>query len=113
MIELNARLWQQNIQATYAGVNFPLIEYLDLTGQTPEPVLDYKDDVRWFDAIQDFQAYRVYSGAGKLTFPQWLRSWWGSDCFAYFAWDDLKPGWANSSYGMKFLKLPLHLRSAT
>jgi D-aspartate ligase len=109
MIELNARLWQQNIQATYAGVNFPLIQYLDLTGQLDHPVLDYRDGVRWFDAIQDFQAFWTYRKQGALSLRQWTRSWWGSDCYAYFAWDDPKPAWKNSAYGTKYLKLPLYL----
>jgi predicted ATP-grasp superfamily ATP-dependent carboligase len=109
MIELNARLWQQNIQATVAGVNFPLIQYLHLTGQPVPAVTDFRDGVRWFDAIQDFQAFWTYRKQGKLSVGEWLRSWIGSECFAYFAWDDLKPGWRNSQYGLKYLRLPLHI----
>jgi D-aspartate ligase len=109
MIELNARLWQQNIQAAYAGVNFPLIQYLDLTGQLDHPVLDYRDGVRWLDAIQDFQAFWTYRKQRVLSMREWIRSWWGSDCYAYFARDDPKPAWKNSSYGLKYLKLPLFL----
>ena len=107
MIELNARLWQQNVQATYAGINFPLVQYLDLTGQPVEPTTRYKLGVRWFDAIQDFQAYNSLRRNGSLSTIEWVRSWLGSDCYAYFAWDDLKPGWVNSRYGLKYLKLPL------
>lgn len=55
MIELNARLWAQNSQATYAGVNFPLIEYLDLIGEPINEPPRWKDEVRWIDTFEDTQ----------------------------------------------------------
>jgi len=109
MIELNPRLWQQNIQATYAGINFPLIQYLDLTGTLDSTQTTFKEGVRWFDAIQDFQAFWSYRKRGQIAIAEWFRSWWGSDCYAYFAWDDPIPAWRNSRYGLKYLNLPLYL----
>ncbi|HPP45499.1 MAG TPA: hypothetical protein PK446_06880, partial [Methanomassiliicoccaceae archaeon] len=47
MIELNPRLWAQNIQATYAGVNFPLIQYDDVTGGDVGDASDWQDGIRW------------------------------------------------------------------
>lgn len=41
LIELNPRFWQQNIQATYAGINFPYINYLDCIGAEVEQSLSF------------------------------------------------------------------------
>jgi len=90
-IELNPRLWLQNSQATDCGMNFPLIEHLDLTGQTPPPQRTFKTGVKWWDAHADFWSFRSYRQQGKLSLWAWIGSWIGSTSFATFAWDDLGP----------------------
>ena len=77
MIELNPRLWQQNIQATDCGMNFPLIQYLDLTDQNPAPQVDFRDGVRWLDAMADFQSFWSYFRRGELSPWGWVKSWMG------------------------------------
>ena len=91
MIELNARLPMQNIHATLAGVNFPLIQYMDLSDQLNEPTFDWRDGVKWVDCMQDFLAsYEDFSNR-QLSFLTWLRSVRNADCHAYFADDDPLP----------------------
>jgi D-aspartate ligase len=79
LIELNARPWLQNVQATYSGINFPLIQYLDLLERPVEPIRDYKDGVRWFDSIGDLESYWAYRKSGTLSFGNWVRSWLGGN----------------------------------
>jgi D-aspartate ligase len=91
LIELNARIWTYNILATCAGINFPLIQYLDLTDQPIAIPNDYQDSMQWLNATLDLLAFRELNHARKLTFLSWMKSIWNTDCHAYFAWDDLKP----------------------
>lgn len=108
MIELNPRLWQQNIQATVCGINFPLIQYLDLTGQTPVPQTTFTEGVKWWDAQADFQAFWDYFKRGELSPWSWIRSWIGAKAFNTFAWDDLGPFFKNNEYGLKYIRAPLY-----
>jgi predicted ATP-grasp superfamily ATP-dependent carboligase len=93
LIELNPRLWQQNIQATYAGVNFAYINYLDCIGEMVEPSLHFRENVRYVDRIQDFRSFLGNRQRGDVSIYQWLTSVYKADCFAYFAWDDMIPAW--------------------
>lgn len=109
MIELNPRLWAQNVQATYAGVNFPLIQYLDVTGQGTGPEPQWRDGVRWMDSFEDAQSFWHYHRRGKLGYGALFQDWLSVDCHAYFAWDDLGPVWKHSGYGVEALKLVVKL----
>jgi D-aspartate ligase len=91
MLELNARFNHSNIQATYAGVNLPLIQYLHLTEQSEERPRDHKDGVIWLDAIPDFLAFCQLNRKGELPLSTWFRSTLEANCHSYFAWDDMKP----------------------
>lgn len=108
MIELNPRLWQQNIHATDCGMNFPLIQYLELTGQHPAPQTEFKERVRWLDAMADFQSFWAYFRRGELSPWTWVRSWIGARSFATFAWDDLGPFFKANEYGLKYLGAPVY-----
>jgi D-aspartate ligase len=91
LVELNARSWTQVIQATCAGINFPLIQYLDLTNQPIPKSGDYQDGIKWLDAAPDFLAF-YESYQGREPWPlAWLRSIWGARCYAYYSHDDPKP----------------------
>jgi D-aspartate ligase len=91
LLELNVRLAHHNIQATCAGVNFPLVQYKDLTGEPIDEEADYRDGVIWVDDVYDLlAAYRLHQ-KGELSWGNWLRSVIGAECHSYFAWDDLMP----------------------
>ncbi len=109
MIELNPRLWQQNIQATDCGMNFPLMEYQDLCGQNPPAITTFREGVRWWDSLADFQSFWEYNKRGELSFPQWVSSWIGATSHPRFAWDDLGPFLKANEYGLKYLRFPLYL----
>lgn len=91
LLELNARLPTHNAQAACAGINFPLIQYLDLTSHEIPTPNDYEDGVMWLDAIPDLLASYELWKSGGLTIFDWLRSTSKAHCHSYFAWDDIKP----------------------
>lgn len=109
LIELNPRYWQQNYLATVCGVNFPLIQYLDLIGQNPKPQTKFRIGVKWLDPIADFQSSWDYFKRGKLTPWQWFKSIKGTKTIANFAWDDWGPFLKTIEYGWKILKIPVYL----
>lgn len=109
LIELNPRFGQQNILAADCGVNFPLINYLDLTGQPIEPVTAYKTGVKWLDPVLDLPSFWEYFRAHETTPWQWLKSCQGVRSFPVFAWDDLGPFFKKYEYGKKLVELPRFL----
>jgi len=113
LLDMNARPWAMNIQATKAGINFPLIEYLDLTQESVPELADYKDGIRYHDSLDDIRTYITYRESGSLSFGDWVRSWLGAEVHARFAWDDLKPALVGSGYGVEYAKLFLTLLRST
>ena len=108
-IEINARLWQQNDQATACGIDFPLMEYQDLIGEDYSPQLEFPKGVKWLDILSDFQSFWHYFLRGELSIGEWLSSWKGVKAFAVFAWDDLMPALYSVNYGFKLLRIPQYL----
>lgn len=109
MIELNPRLWQQNIHPTICGINFPLIQYLDLTNQNPLPQMEFKDGIKWWDSLADFEAFLWYFRRKQLSPIAWVCSWKGIRSFATFAFDDPAPFFKANEYGLKYLRGPLYV----
>lgn len=109
LIELNPRLWQQNSLATAVGLNYPLVQVLDLAGESvPEP-RPYRSGVAWLDAVADFQSFwaqRKATGTGVLA---WLSSWRRARAFATFALDDPRPYLHENEYGLRYARFPLYL----
>lgn len=104
LIELNNRTWMQNVMCTIAGLNIPLIQYLDLTGQ-PCPISgDFKEGVRWWDALSDLDSFIRLKRRRALGAWPWFRSWFGSDCYAYFSPDDIAPAFIRARYGVNLFK---------
>ena len=66
MLDINFRFWFQTVQATCAGINFPLIQYLDLTGQEVPDAADYRDDVLWVNALSDVMSVIGQGRSGGL-----------------------------------------------
>lgn len=103
LMELNPRFWQQNIQATCAGINFPYINYLDCSGETVEPCLSFKDNVRYLDIVPDILSFVGNQRRGDVSFLQWLQSILKADCFAYVSWNDIGPIWNYFKQMVKFV----------
>lgn len=109
LIELNPRLWAQNIQATCAGVNFPLIQYLDVTGQPVGPGPDWRDGVRWMDGFEDARSFWWFRQRGRMGFGELFRTWLTVDCAAYFSRDDIGPFLRHTGRGVEAARLAVEL----
>ena len=46
-----------------------------------------------------------------MSFSQWVRSWYGSEIWAYYARDDIRPALHKVGYGIKLAKLMTALLS--
>ena len=92
LIELNPRYWQQNGLAEKCGMNFPLINYLDLTDRKPKPVTEYRTGIKWINIYSDIESFREYRQRGQLTGMEWLHSMKGEKMYSDLEWDDLLPG---------------------
>ncbi|MDQ4099836.1 MAG: hypothetical protein M3121_05000 [Chloroflexota bacterium] len=107
--DLNPR-WVKPINLPIdSGINFPLIHYLDLAGETPAPSMTYKDGVRWLDARSDFLSAWTAWRSGQLSPQAWARSWLGARSFADFALDDPGPFLKEYQYGRQLARVPRSL----
>ncbi len=109
LIELNPRYWQQNILADICGINFPLIQYLDLTNQLSKDYFDYKTGIKWVNIYSDFDSFFSYRKENGLTFSQWIKSLSGKKVFSDYAKDDLLPAFYEIRFGRRLVKLPFYL----
>jgi predicted ATP-grasp superfamily ATP-dependent carboligase len=104
--DLNPR-WLKTVNiATDSGIDFPLMHYRDLAGESPEPQFDFRAGVRWIDAIGDMASSWSLFRAGELTPLDWARSWAGARSFVTFAPDDIGPFLKEYRYGQRLLAIP-------
>jgi predicted ATP-grasp superfamily ATP-dependent carboligase len=99
LIELNPRLWVQASLPSATGIDFTIIQFLDLLGHIPAPVATFRPGVRWLDWWSDYQACRALRRRGQvsaLSPLSPLAEWARTRAFAIFAADDLRPFIANS-----------------
>jgi D-aspartate ligase len=92
LIELNPRYWQQNALPERCGMNFPLTDYLEITGRHPEAVPSYRSGVKWVNIYSDLESFREYRKRGQMTAAQWVRSLKGEIVFSDMERGDLLPG---------------------
>jgi D-aspartate ligase len=103
LLDFNPRLMLSDSLTAYCGMNFPLMQYLDVTGQRPAPrPHECPEGVKWLDSIEDFQSFKQYHERGELGFKDWLRSLTGARVFALFAWDDPLPFLSARKFGLSY-----------
>jgi predicted ATP-grasp superfamily ATP-dependent carboligase len=102
LLDFNPRLMLSDGLTAYCGINLPLIQYLDLTGQRPAPRHEYKEGVIWLESMADFDAFKHYHERGELGFREWLKSLSGARSFALFAWDDPLPFLVARKFGLSY-----------
>jgi predicted ATP-grasp superfamily ATP-dependent carboligase len=93
-IELNPRLSWFSALFADAGVNFPYLSYLDLTGNPrPEPTgARQRNGVHWINFALDLKWFVRSRGAGaRVGLLSWLRSVARARSYAWFDWRDPKP----------------------
>jgi predicted ATP-grasp superfamily ATP-dependent carboligase len=91
LIEINPRAWQQIAHGAACGIDFALLQYLDLTGQQPAPRSRFRSGVRWMNEINDLRAAAAHARRGELGALGWLGSLRGVRAFTTFAPDDPWP----------------------
>lgn len=109
LIEINPRYWQQNALAERCGLNFPLVNYLDVTEQNVRAQESFETNIKWLNIYMDFDSFSAYRREGSITFPQWLRSIRGKKVYSDIATDDIVPSFYEVGFGWKFLKAPRYL----
>jgi predicted ATP-grasp superfamily ATP-dependent carboligase len=97
LIELNPRLWQQHALAASCGLNFPLVQYQDLTGQSG-PCESYTCGVRWLDEFRDPRSAWEHWKGNRMRFREWARSLRRVRSFALWAPDDPAPFLASARH---------------
>src|SRR5688572_21170928 len=102
LLDFNPRLMLSDGLTAYCGINLPLLQYLDLTGQAPAPRHEYQEGVGWLESIADFHAFRQYHERGELGFSDWLKSIRRAKAFALFAWDDPLPFLVARKFGLSY-----------
>lgn len=106
LIELNTRYWQQNSLAENCGMNFPLTDYLDVTGQKPRPLYDFRTGIKWINIYLDYESFLDYKMEDKLTFADWIKSLKGPKVFSDFSFDDIIPAHYEIRFKRNIFNLP-------
>lgn len=106
LIELNPRYWMQNEQSAYCGVNFPLAQYLDLSGQEVTAIEKFKTGVRWVDPVLDFKSFLGQQYKGLFSLFCWLKETFRCEVFSLFSWQDLKPFLKSIRFSKKLFTYP-------
>ena len=99
LIELNPRMWGHIQLAIDAGVNFPLIQYLDLTGAAPARQPEFRLGLRWLDVFSDINTFLWYYRRGEISILGWMSSCLPARSFSYWAWNDPGPFFKNALHG--------------
>jgi len=91
LLDFNPRLGAQfRLFRDWAGLDVVTAAYLDLTGQ-PAPFRGQVSGRRFVVENYDPLGALSYWRAGELRPAAWLRSLYGAEETAWFAWDDLLP----------------------
>jgi D-aspartate ligase len=102
LLDFNPRLMLSDSLTAYCGINLPLMQYLDVTGQRPAPRREYPEGVKWLDTMKDFDSFKQYHARGELGFKDWLNSLRRARVFALFAWDDPLPFLVERRFGLSY-----------
>ena len=93
------------VKPTSAGIDLPLIEYCDLAGLPLPPTAEFREGHRWCDSLNDCQSFVELHRRGELSWGRWVKSWWGADSHAFFAFDDMGPFLQKSENGLRIARM--------
>jgi D-aspartate ligase len=91
IFEINARYSSWAYLHTYAGVNLPYAAYRDSLGEKQRQLPRQREGMRWVDAGRDLRALIDYRRVGEWSLRDWALSYFGRNCYAFFAWNDPLP----------------------
>jgi predicted ATP-grasp superfamily ATP-dependent carboligase len=91
LLDVNARVWTWAALGAAAGLDFPLLAWRLVCGESVSPVQSQRS-AAWMHGSRDFVAACQEMLAGTLSPAQYLASFRANLVFAAFASDDLLPG---------------------
>ncbi|MDD1756634.1 MAG: hypothetical protein LUQ39_07360 [Methanomassiliicoccales archaeon] len=104
LIEMNGRLWFQNHFLSKCGYNLPFMQYLDALGEPLPQMGEYREGMRWWDSLADFDTFMRLRRAGRISSTEWIRSWFLPDMFPYYERGDIRPALVQGGYGVSYAK---------
>jgi len=97
LIEVNARFTAPHELLVRAQMDIGWIIYLHVTGGVVPPANGFKEHLRLWHFLDDFDAYRDLRALGQLSFLSWVRSVARPQVLPYFSLHDPRPaaakGW--------------------
>ena len=92
LMEVNGRISRSNWLATYSGINFPWIAFLDLNEHKQVEANGYKKSVYWIELAKDVSISLFHHRGENLTFKEYWRPYLnGTKTFADISRRDLAP----------------------
>lgn len=74
VIEVNPRFTDAHRMIVEGGMPIDEMVYRSKTGQLVPTITDYEENVRMWNPLRDFMAFRELRARGELTFVGWLES---------------------------------------
>jgi D-aspartate ligase len=90
LLDINVRPWGWHTLCIACGLDFPYIEYCDMLGQEPVPVVPHYSH-RWMRVLTDLPAGLQEMRAGITTPTRYVRSLFGRTTFSVHDWRDPLP----------------------
>jgi D-aspartate ligase len=94
LIEVNARFTAAQELLVRAQMDIAWIVYLHMTGGVVPAANGFKEHLRLWYFLDDFDAYRDLRALGQLSFLSWVRSVARPQVLPYFSFHDPKPALA-------------------
>lgn len=92
LLEINGRIFRSNWLATYCGINFPWIIYMDLVEKEQVKVTDYKKEVYWIELYQDILNSILHHNRENLRFRDYISPYLSKNkIFAVISNEDFIP----------------------
>lgn len=109
LIEINPRYWQQNYLSTRCGMNFPLINYLDLTDQQTIKSGKFETGIKWVNRYMSFNSFIDYRKKKEITYREWRKLSKGKRVTPDFSIIDPLPALYEIGFGKKIFNIPKFL----
>lgn len=109
LIEINPRYWQQNYLSTACGMNFPLMDYLEVLGKSFNSQNNFQSGIKWINRYMDFDSFLEYRKEKSISFIEWRKSLSGHKVYSDFRYNDPFPILFEIGFGKKIFRLPNYL----
>ena len=91
LMEMNGRHNRSTLLALKCGINFPWIEYADLTLNKKFSKIDYKTEIYWIDFYRDLESLPKRLIKEKYSVISFFKPYLSKKVFSEISFTDLKP----------------------